>query len=142
MIKAYFDGACEPKNPGGVATWGIVVFNKENIIHKDYGLACKPYTPRSTNNYAEYTALIKVLGYCIKNNLLNIKVFGDSQLVIRQMTGIYAVKSPNIIPLYNEAKRLEKQLNSIEFQWIRREFNEIADEMSKKAYVDFRLLGG
>lgn len=135
-IKAYFDGLCEP-NPSGVATWGIVVFENDNIIYKDCGIACEPYTQQSTNNFAEYTGLINVIRYCLDNGLLDIEVIGDSQLAIRQMTGVYSVNSPNIIPLYNEAIKLSQNFNNITFTWVRRELNTVADSMSKEAYFKY-----
>lgn len=135
-IKAFFDGLCEP-NPGGIATWGIVIFKNDNIIYKDCGIACEPYIPQSTNNFAEYTGLINVIRYCLNNGLLDIEVIGDSQLAIRQMTGVYSVNSLNIIPLYNEAIKLSRQFNNIIFTWVKRELNAVADFMSKEAYFNY-----
>lgn len=136
-IIAYFDGACEPFNPGGVATWGVVIFKGDQIDHKDCGIACAPYTPQATNNYAEYTALIKALEFCLEKNFLSLVVKGDSQLVIRQINGQYAVRSSNIMPLYKQAEALIKNFASIKFYWVPRGKNFLADEMSKKAYQDY-----
>lgn len=135
-IKAFFDGLCEP-NPGGIATWGIVIYKNNDIIHQDCGIAVKPYTPQSTNNVAEYTALINAIQYCLNKGLLTITVYGDSQLAIRQITGEYRVNSPNIIPLYERVMKLSKNFNNISFTWVRRELNKEADAMSKKAYFEY-----
>jgi ribonuclease HI len=138
--KLYFDGACEPRNPGGVATWGIVVQDGDSVIHRDCGLACVPYTPEATNNVAEYTALIRGLEWCLGNVPLteSLIVYGDSQLVVFQMLGKYAVRSPRVIPLYRKARSLASRFNKIRFEWVRREKNEAADKMSKAAYEQFR----
>lgn len=135
-IKAFFDGMCEP-NPGGIATWGIVIYKNNDIIHQDCGIAVEPYTPQSTNNVAEYTALINTIQYCLNKGLLTITVYGDSQLAIRQITGEYSVNSPNIIPLYERVIKLTKNFDNISFEWVRRELNQEADIMSKKAYFEY-----
>lgn len=133
-ITAYFDGLCAPCNPGGVATWGVVVVKDEEVIHTGCGLACEPYTPMATNNLAEYTALIKALEICIQNDFSQIRICGDSQLVIYQMTGKYSVRSPNIVPLYQAASALAQKLKGLSFEWVKRELNALADEMSNNAY--------
>lgn len=133
-ITAYFDGLCAPCNPGGVATWGIVILGNKKIIHKDCGLACEPYSPTSTNNYAEYTALIKALEFCLKNDFPQVGIFGDSQLVIRQMLGEYNVNSPNIQPLHQKATAIARKIENVSFTWVKREQNVLADEMSNIAY--------
>ncbi|MGB9811367.1 MAG: ribonuclease HI [Dictyoglomus turgidum] len=136
-IEVFFDGACEPFNPGGVATWGYVVVADGKVMKQDYGLACEPYSKQATNNFAEYTALIKAMQFCIENGYKDITVKGDSQLVIRQMTGEYSVRSQNILPLYQQAQELAQKLGKINFVWIRREENSKADALSKQAYKSY-----
>jgi ribonuclease HI len=133
-VTVSFDGACEPFNPGGIATWGFVVVERGRVVKSECGLACKPFSPQSTNNYAEYTALIRGLEYCLEKGYRSIVVKGDSQLVIRQMTGEYSVRSENIIPLFKQANSLAHRFDSIDFVWVRRESNEMADRLSKQAY--------
>ena len=140
MIVAYFDGACEPVNPRGIATYGVVVYKDDKKVYADYGLAVEPpLTEDSTNNVAEYTALIKVLEYLVTNNFLEDKIIvrGDSQLVIRQLLGIYAVRSDRIRALYNRAIQLVVKFKNIKFEWIPREYNTEADELSHKAYEEY-----
>lgn len=137
-IRIFFDGLCEPVNPGGVSTWGIAVLDEAgNILHKDYGLACTPYSKYSTNNYAEYTALIKAANYCISNSINGAEFFGDSQLVVNQINGVYRVNSQNIKPLYIKAMELLRSLHAYEVAWVPREKNTLADEMSRAAYLQF-----
>ena len=137
MIEIYFDGACEPTNPKGIATYGFVIYKNGKKIKQDKGLACEPFSGKSSNNVAEYTGLIKALEF-VKNKKLANKVIvkGDSQLAIRQMQGIYSVRATRIIPLYDKAKKLTKGLN-VKFEWIPREKNEDADYLSHKAYEEY-----
>ncbi|RLI75650.1 ribonuclease H [Archaeoglobales archaeon] len=139
MIEIYFDGACEPWNPKGIATYGYVVIKNGKTIKKGKGLACEPFSYQSSNNVAEYTAMIKALEFLVSNGLTDDEVIvkGDSQLTIRQMNGVYSVKADRIIPLYKEARELARKFRRIRFVWIPREQNEVADELSHQAYVEY-----
>jgi len=132
--KLYFDGACELTNPGGVTTYGFAVFRNKELIKTENGIACEPFSICSTNNYAEYTAMIKGLKYCIDNGISELSVKGDSKLVINQINGVYSVKSQNIIPLFQKAKDLSQQFKKISYIWIPREQNKLADRLSKDIY--------
>ncbi|MFP3201480.1 MAG: ribonuclease HI [Sulfolobus sp.] len=133
MILGYFDGLCEPKNPGGIATFGYVIFLEDGRTVKGYGLASKPYSPDSTNNVAEYTGLICLLEEMKRLNIRNPLIRGDSQLVVRQLKGEYKVKSKRILPLYVRATELLNELGG-KVEWVPREQNKIADELSRVAY--------
>lgn len=139
MIKVYFDGACEPINPGGIATFGYVIFRDYEKIIEGKGIASEPFSSQASNNVAEYTALIKALEWLISNNYKNdnVHVCGDSQLTIRQMTGKYAVKAERLLPLYARAQELAAQFGSIKFEWIPREKNEEADNLTHQAYTEY-----
>src|SRR5215467_7093219 len=87
-IQVYFDGLCQPCNPGGLACYAFIIeTNTGQTIHREYGLAAKPFTDSSTNNVAEYTGIIKALEWLLENNFHNQKIMisGDSQLVINQL---------------------------------------------------------
>jgi ribonuclease HI len=133
MILGYFDGLCEPKNPGGIATFGYVIFLEDGRTVKGYGLASKPYSPDSTNNVAEYTGLICLLEEMKRLNIRNPLIRGDSQLVVRQLKGEYKVKSKRILPLYVRAMELLNELGG-KVEWVPREQNKLADELSRVAY--------
>lgn len=132
-IVVYCDGLCEP-NPGGIATCGWVVYKGESRIKKSCSLICEG--PGSSNNTAEYAAVIRALEWLLEKEFQDrrIKVRTDSQLVVYQLTGRYSVRSPMIIPLFKKAVELINQFGSISFEWIPREQNKEADELSKKAY--------
>ena len=114
MVKINFDGLCEPKNPGGHGAWGFVIcYDGQKIKQSGYlgegqGI---------TNNYAEYMALINSLKSAIELSLGEnpVLVCGDSQLVINQMTGKYAVRSPRIVPLWERANILLREFKEVKF---------------------------
>ncbi|HXV46581.1 MAG TPA: ribonuclease HI, partial [Nitrososphaera sp.] len=102
MIEVYFDGLCQPVNPGGIACYAFVVKNDGKTIHSGYGVAGEPFSKDSTNNVAEYTALVKAFEWLVAYNHVRDKVVinSDSQLVVNQLQGNYKVKGKRIIPLY------------------------------------------
>ncbi|MBB5254763.1 ribonuclease HI [Sulfurisphaera ohwakuensis] len=132
MIIGYFDGLCEPKNPGGIATFGFVIYLDNRKI-EGYGLAEKPFSINSTNNVAEYSGLICLMETMLKLGISSPIIKGDSQLVIKQMNGEYKIKAKRIIPLYEKAIQLKKKLNAT-LIWVPREENEEADRLSRVAY--------
>lgn len=133
----YCDGACEPKNPGGVATYGWAAYWRGNLRAKDCGVVCEG--DGATNNVAEYSALIAALKFFINKNFPGpLTVRSDSQLVINQMIGKWAVKSESVLVYYQQAKHLAGKFSEIHFEWVPREQNEQADQLSKQAYQDYR----
>lgn len=133
-VTLWFDGACEPVNPGGHGTYGIVIEQDEQIVHEERGYIGEG--EGMTNNVAEYEALIAALEHVrAEYSGAPVTVHGDSQLVIRQLTGEYAVRSPRLRPLWRDARRLANQLN-VEFEWVPREQNEPADALSRVAYYE------
>ncbi len=139
MYYLYFDGLCEPKNPGGVATYGFIIKDENgNVVCKGKGLVgAGMFGDDVTNNVAEYTALIEGLR-CFRERGLNgpLVVRGDSQLVIRQLRGEYKVKSPRMKPLFEKVKELVKGLD-VTFEWVPREKNVEADALSREAFREF-----
>ncbi|MHC1635182.1 MAG: ribonuclease HI [Candidatus Methanospirareceae archaeon] len=134
--EIYFDGLCLPVNPGGIGCYGFVIRTKEGDIRE-----CGVIGKNSTNNIAEYTALIKALERALELGVNRAVVKGDSQLAIRQMTGVYGVHSENIFPLWKKAKALSKKFKEINFVWIPRSQNSEADALSTKAYVEYQERG-
>ncbi|MEL9969405.1 MAG: ribonuclease HI [Metallosphaera sp.] len=133
MALGKFDGLCEPKNPGGISTYGYVIYLGQRKI-EGMGLAEIPWSPNSTNNVAEYTGLICMLREMIGLRVSRALIMGDSQLVIKQLLGEYAVKSQRIIPLFNKARKMLSSFEYVEIRWIPREENKDADKMTRIAY--------
>ena len=69
-------------------------------------------------------------------NIKNLFVEGDSQLIIYQMTGKYKCNSPNLLPLYQAAKKLEGSFEKIEYKHLLRNLNHRADELANIAIMD------
>jgi ribonuclease HI len=145
-IQVYFDGLCQPYNPGGIACYAFVILAKKGHEQKqqqqysEYGLAAEPFSDNATNNVAEYTGIIKALEWLLEkdnyNNNQKIIVRGDSQLVISQLNGKYKVRAVKIIPLYQKAKSLLSKFKDIKIEWIPRDNNKEADKLSNKAYQE------
>jgi ribonuclease HI len=143
-IQVYFDGLCQPYNPGGIACYAFVILAEKGHTQKQqqysgYGLAAEPFSDNATNNVAEYMGIIKALEWLLeKNNYDNqgIIVRGDSQLVISQLNGKYKVRAVKIIPLYQKAKSLLSKFKDIKIEWIPRDNNKEADKLSNKAYQE------
>lgn len=87
----------------------------------------------ATNNVAEYTALIRGLKAAADLGLKHLTVYSDSELVVRQMSGDYRVKHPDLRPLYLEAKEMLKEFASVTIAHIRREDNSRADALCNEA---------
>lgn len=122
----FFDGACRG-NPGPMAVGAVLWENGKKVseISKNIGIG--------TNNIAEWTALIEGLQLALAHACKELEVRGDSQLIIRQISGQYKVKSDNLIPLFNEAWKLCGNFKKIDFRWIKRDENSYTDSMVNKA---------
>jgi ribonuclease HI len=136
LIEVYFDGLCQPINPGGISCYAFIVKSDGRVIHSDYGVAAKPFSEESTNNVAEYTALAKALQWLLANNFdsKKVEIMSDSQLVVNQLTGDYKVKARKIIPLFKQVLFLMTNFQDIQIKWIPRDKNREADRLTNKAY--------
>lgn len=133
----YIDGACEPVNPGGVASYGWVGYWNGKKARIGFGVVGEGNG--MTNNIAEYSALIYVFRHLKEKGYdQEVEIKGDSQLIINQMSGQWGVKSETMRQCYQEAKELEKYFKKVTYQWIPREQNEEADALSKQAYYEYR----
>ncbi len=130
-VSCTFDGACQPYNPGGHMGLGWVI---DGVVHSEY----IPAAYRNTNNVAEYLALIRILDDLANHpEIDHAAIAGDSQLVICQLSGEYAVRSASIHPLWQEAQGKIAALRSrgcaVGLRWHSRDCNELADAASKAA---------
>lgn len=121
-----FDGSSKG-NPG-LAGAGVVIYKN----NEEYWSTCK-FVGYKTNNQSEYSALIIGLKEALNQGINTLCVYGDSLLVINQVNGLFCVKSPLLVELYNEAIELKKQFKYIEFNHVYREYNKRADELSNLA---------
>lgn len=86
-----------------------------------------------TNNFAEYQALIAALEYALKHDHKALKVISDSELLVRQIKGIYKVKEPTLRDLHRRAKELISQLEWFQIDHVLRGQNREADELANAA---------
>ena len=113
MIEAYFDGCCEPTNPGGTASYGAVVFvGKKRAWECSELFVPVPGRERETsNNVAEYSGFLAILEYLLSTDLddQTINIHGDSKLVIEQMQGNWRMKKGFYIATVKKAKETLKR---------------------------------
>ena len=121
-IIAYTDGGSRG-NPGPAAA-GFVLYDQNKIQ-----LCAKAlFLGETTNNVAEYTALIKALESAQKFNPKNLSLYSDSELLVRQINGQYKVKSEQIKPLFQQALQLLEKFENWKLKHITRDKNEKADQ--------------
>jgi Ribonuclease HI len=111
-MQLFFDGACEPVNPGGIGAYGFVVYEGNREVYGEGGVVCVGGA-LCTNNVAEYTALIKAMEWALAAGAREVEVYGDSQLVVRQMLGVYQVRAPHLKPLFEKAVELSRRFENL-----------------------------
>ena len=87
----------------------------------------------TTNNIAEYTALVRALTHVVELKITDVVVHSDSELLVKQMTGVYKVKNEALRELYLEAKGLAKQIPHFSLIHVRRAENSAADKLCNEA---------
>jgi ribonuclease HI len=132
---AWFDGACEPVNPGGTASFGVVVKDDDGtVLLKEHGLVGKG--SKMSNNVAEYAGVLHILEYLSSRPPGRVTIHGDSNLVINQLSGNWRVRKGLYLSIAIETKALLAYLRGLGWQitfcWIPREQNEECDALSKK----------
>ena len=134
----YTDGGSRG-NPGPAAA-GVVIRDgdSDKIIHE-----AGYFLGKTTNNVAEYQGLIRALEYAQQLGAKRVQVFTDSELMVKQITGEYRVKSPDLKPLAEKAQSILLRIDLWQIKHIRREKNTHADALANKA-MDARrdVVGG
>jgi ribonuclease HI len=126
-FSLFFDG-CSKGNPGHSGI-GAVLYEGENEVWA----AARYIGSHCTNNEAEYRALILGLEEASERKIAEITVFGDSQLVINQVNGVYKVKASNLFDLHDRVQTLKKCFLFVQFNHVYREQNTRADQLSNIA---------
>lgn len=130
-FRAYFDGAVQPANPGGHGGFGLIVYNGQCIVHSESVYVGR--WPSLSNNCTEYAGAIAALRYFLKEGISEGVIYGDADMIVRQLNGTWRVKRGAYVPYYQEAYALRVQVPNVRFEWIPRERNGDADELSKRA---------
>lgn len=126
-LIAHTDGGARG-NPGP-AGYGIVIHDAQG--NKVASLS--QYLGHQTNNFAEYQALIGALEYAVAHGPKALKVISDSELMVRQIKGIYKVKDPTLRDLHGRASQLIRQLEWFDIEHVLRGKNREADELANRA---------
>jgi ribonuclease HI len=126
-LIAHSDGGARG-NPGP-AGYGVVV--QDEAGRKVAALS--QYLGHQTNNFAEYQGLIAALEYAIEHGHKALKVISDSELLVRQIKGIYKVKNATLQELHGRAKQLIAQLVWFSIDHALRQHNQEADELANQA---------
>ena len=124
---AHVDGGARG-NPGP-SGFGVVIENQQGTRIAEFSR----YLGHRTNNFAEYSGLVAALSYVLEHKHAALRVLSDSELMVRQMNGVYKVRSPELRPLYEEAKRLSRQLQWFRIEHVRRDKNAEADRLANEA---------
>ena len=127
MITLQFDGGSRG-NPGPAGI-GVVLSAADGTPIFTLGR----YVGRCTNNVAEYTALITGLEEALKLGVQKLIIRGDSELIIKQMRGVYRVKHPDMKLLFDKAKALVARFTDVKITHNLREHNELADKLANLA---------
>lgn len=125
--RANIDGGSRG-NPGP-ASYGVVIRDSRGEIVA----RLKKYIGRMTNNVAEYYGLIAALDYAQSHGIRALRIESDSELLVKQMRGQYKVKSPDLQPLFERAKKMSHSLESFRIDHVYREQNKEADALANEA---------
>ena len=123
----YADGAARG-NPGPAAIGFVLYDPDENAVAEIGGVIGE-----TTNNVAEYRALIAGLELALDREVGSIDVRLDSLLLVKQVKGEYRVKASHLKPLHREAVRLLSQFDEASIEHVRREANTVADALANQA---------
>ncbi len=126
-ITAYCDGGSRG-NPGP-AGFGVHIEDSQGKTLAQLS----EFVGRKTNNFAEYSGLLAALNFALEQGYPRLKVISDSELMVKQIKGQYRVQSPELRPLYEEAKRRIGRIDSFQIQHVLREKNRHADRLANEA---------
>lgn len=125
-IIANTDGGARG-NPGPAA-YGVVIRNSKGEVLAEL----TEYLGLQTNNYAEYSGLLAALEYAVREQCPSVKIYSDSELLVRQMQGRYKVSNPGLQQLFAKAQSLVRRLQSFHIEHVLRERNKEADRLVNK----------
>lgn len=128
---SWYTARCDGGSRGnpGPAGYGAVVEDPQGRVVA----RLSEYLGKQTNNFAEYSGLLAVLKWAIQNEANHLRVVSDSELMVKQMKGIYKVKNPGLLPLWEEAKRLVGRLERFQMTHTLRGGNQEADRLANDA---------
>jgi probable phosphoglycerate mutase len=126
-FTAHCDGGSRG-NPGPSGYGAVVEDGQGNVVAR-----LSAFLGMQTNNYAEYSGLLAVQEWALAHGAKRLRVVSDSELMVKQMKGLYRVRSPGLIPLWQEAKRRAARLERFEMRHTLRGGNKEADRLANLA---------
>lgn len=129
-IRAWIDGASRG-NPGE-SGFGVVA-HRDGLVEEIGG-----FLGRTTNNVAEYAALIAALTFARQRRAESLELYSDSQLLVRQVSGQYRVKAPHLVPIFLKVMELKRGIGRVRLEHVPRGENKAADALANRA-IDERL---
>jgi len=126
-VRLFTDGGARG-NPGPAA-YGYVLEAEDGTVLDARGEAIGT----ATNNVAEYSGLVAGLARAVEIGLTELEVVSDSELMVRQMTGVYRVKNQGLRELNLEATALARKIGKVTYRAVRREHNKLADQLVNDA---------
>ncbi|HEY1994822.1 MAG TPA: ribonuclease HI family protein [Edaphobacter sp.] len=126
-INAHCDGGARG-NPGP-AGYGAVIQDDQGTILAELS----EFLGMRTNNFAEYSGLLACLQYALDHHHPRLRVVSDSELMVKQIQGKYKVNSPDLRPLWQEAKNRIARLEAFEISHALRHKNKDADRLANQA---------
>jgi ribonuclease HI len=123
---AHIDGGSRG-NPGP-AGYGVHITRDDGSV-----VELKEAIGVATNNVAEYMGLLAALRWAVKQGVRTLHIRADSELLVKQMTGVHRVKNPRLQPLFEEARGLAQQIGRVRFEHVRRVLNADADRLANEA---------
>ena len=127
LFTAHCDGGSRG-NPGP-SGYGAVIEDANGRVVAELS----EYLGIQTNNFAEYSGLLGVLKWAVEHNVNRLRVISDSELMVKQMQGKYKVASPILRPLFEEARKLSRNIASFEILHTLRGGNKQADQLANEA---------
>ena len=126
-VIAHCDGGARG-NPGP-AGYGALLQDEAGVILAELS----EFLGNRTNNYAEYSGLLGCLQWVLDHGHRRLRVISDSELMVKQIQGKYKVNSPDLRPLWEEARRRIAQLDRFEISHALRHKNKAADQLANDA---------
>ena len=126
-LTAHVDGGARG-NPGPAGFGAYITDAEGNTVAE-----LSEYLGHKTNNFAEYSGLLAALDFAVKHGHKRLQVVSDSELMVKQMNGIYKVRSPELKELYDRARTLARKLDHFKISHVLRAKNKDADRLANEA---------
>jgi ribonuclease HI len=133
LLVVYSDGASKG-NPGPAGAGWVVCSAEGDVLKRGHA-----FLGVATNNEAEYRAAVLGLEEAQRMGAREVVLRADSELLIKQLQGVYQVRHPTLIPLYHRIKNLVSVFHTCAYEHVRRHLNAAADEQANLAIAQQKL---